>query len=357
MNAKNGTGKEVKYPKSELNLWKIDPGNNSIYDIDKTFERQYSMLVKGQPKENVELYRDYLKRAKFEGISVVRRVNYIRALRVFKEVIGRKPLSEISKEDTDGFLDAVSGNSPATMQMRFYCLRKFLQFIGKGELVEGVRPPNPSGVKVKASDLLSREDVQKMVDVVGTTRGKAFVTMLYESGARIGELLNVQIRDLEFDEHGVKVSLDGKTGRRLVRLVESASYLREWVDLVKKTHPDAPYLWFGLNDQEPAKHPAVLKFVKELGKKANLGKNVYPHLFRHSRASELAQKLREPQLRAFMGWTGASDMPQVYIHLSAQDMDEAILGLYGNCSVKSESESLDEMRKFYEVWKAMKALD
>jgi len=348
METKNGTRNGVKYPKSELNLWKIDPGNNRIYDIDKTFERQYSMLVKGQPKENVELYRDYLKRAKFEGISVVRRVNYIRAMRVFKEVIGTKPLSKISKKDTDRFLDAVSDNRPATVQMRFYCLRKFLQFIGKGALVEGVKPPNPTGVKVKASDLLSREEVRKMADIVGTTRGKAFVMMLYESGARIGELLNVKIKDLEFDEHGVKVSLDGKTGRRLIRLVESADYLREWLDLVKKTHPNTPYLWFGMNDQEPAKHPAVLKFVKELGKKANIGKNVYPHLFRHSRASELAQ---------FMGWTGASDMPQVYIHLSAQDMDEAILGLYKTRNSERETDSeLDEIRKFYEMYKKMKAL-
>jgi integrase len=179
--------------------------------------------------------------------------------------------------------------------------------------------------------------------------------MLYESGARIGELLNVELKDLEFDSNGVLVEINGKTGKRRIRLVESAKLLRQWVNEIKEKHPRTPYLWFGDDELMPSKYAATTKFLRKTAKLAGLRKKVNPHLFRHSRASELAQKLREPQLRAFMGWTGASDMPQVYIHLSAQDMDKAILDLYKTDETKT-NEPLDEIKDFYMFWKKMKAL-
>jgi integrase len=211
-------------------------------------------------------------------------------------------------------------------------------------------------VRVKASDLLTREDIQKLLDACSTKRGRAFISMLYESGARIGEILNVKLVDLVFDEHGVLVSLDGKTGRRRIRLVESAEFLRDWVNEIKLTHPKTAYLWFGIDDSSPSQYATTCKFLRKLVKKAKLRKKVYPHLFRHSRASELAQKLKESQLRAFMGWTGSSDMPRIYIHLSAQDLDNAILDLYKTEETKDKTE-LDEMTKFFAMWKQMKALN
>jgi integrase len=178
---------------------------------------------------------------------------------------------------------------------------------------------------------------------------------LYESGARIGELLNLEIRDLEFDCDGVLVYLDGKTGRRRIRLVESVAYLRRWLDEIRKNHPSVRHVWFGPDGKEPSKYPACMKFLKKTAREAGLRKKVYPHLFRHSRASELAQKLKESQLRAFMGWGAASDMPRVYIHLSAQDVDKAILQLYKPARTE-ENNDMSEFMQFYQMFKKAKAL-
>jgi len=360
MNAGLGTELEGNVPKRALNEW--DSGNNRIYHIRATYEREFLRLAEGQPDENVKTYIDFLKRRKFEGISVVRRLNYIRALQVLKRVKGDKTLSGLCKSDIDAFLEAVSKHSPATTKMRFYCLKTFLKFIGRQELLDGIKPPSEGEIKVRASDLLTREDIQKLIDACCTTRGRAFVSMLYESGARIGEILNVEVKDFEFDANGVRVYLNGKTGRRRIRLVESARYLREWFKEIREAHPKTPYVWFGENENEPSQYATTVKFIRKTARLAGLRKKIYPHLFRHSRASELAQKLKESQLRAFMGWGAASDMPQVYIHLSAQDMDKAILELYKTENSKPGTEDcaqhsdLDEIRKFYEMWKQFKAL-
>ena len=352
--------RKVDVPKGAPNEW----DNNQIYNISRTYERHFARLIARQPKENVELYTRFLKRMKIAGISIVRRLNYIRSLLILKKILKGKLVSEVGKEHIDSFFDEVSHNSSATIQMRFNCLKKFLRFIGKGEVVDGIKTHRKKEIRVRAGDLLTREDIQKLLDATSTKRGRAFILMLYESGARIGEMLNVRLDDLEFDQHGVLASLDGKTGRRRIRLVESAQYLKDWVNEIKLTHPDTPYLWFGIDDRRPSQYATTVKFLRQTSGKAGLRKKISPHLFRHSRASELAQKLREPQLRAFMGWAGSSDMPQVYIHLSAQDMDKAILELYKTenskletvvCAQHSASE-LDEIRDFCRFWRAMKSM-
>jgi len=343
-------------PEVKVSEWDVDPRNNRIYNISRTYERELNRLMAGEPNRNVATYTTFLKRMRLEGISVVRRLNYIRALQALKKANPGFLVSELGSKEIERFLEGVSGNSQATFQMRFHCLRKFLRFIGKEELVKDVKAPNKKEIKVKASDLLTREDIQKLVDACSTARGRAFIMMLYESGARIGEMLNIELRDVEFDENGALVEINGKTGKRRIRLVESAPLLRKWIAEVKKEHPRTPFLWFGTND-EPSQYAATVKFIRQTAKRAGLSKKVNPHLFRHSRASELAQKLREPQLRAFMGWTGGSDMPQVYIHLSAQDMDKAILGLYKAEDAKQVANtSLDEIAGFFEMYKKFKAL-
>jgi len=324
MKTKMGCGLKSEVPvwdnnqKVKTSEWDLELGNNRIYNLGREYERCFADLIDGQSKENVELYSEFLGRAKFEGIGIVRRRNYMRALRMLKGITGDLPLKELEKRHVDAFLSEISGASPGTRQIRFYCLKKFLVFLGKEEFLKGVKPALSKDIKVKPGDLLTREDLQRLLEACPTARGRAFLMTLYESGARIGEMLNLEVNDVEFDQNGALLDLDGKTGRRRIRLVESAESLRRWMGEIKKEHPKAAFVWFGPDEGEPSNYAATVKFLRKTARMAGLRKKVYPHLFRHSRASELAQKLKESQLRAFMGWGAASDMPRVYIHLSAQ---------------------------------------
>jgi integrase len=66
----------------------------------------------------------------------------------------------------------------------------------------------------------------------------------------------------------------------------------------------------------------VQRFVRKMAKKADIKKRVYPHLFRHTCATELAKDWTEPMLRTFLGWERNSNMPSVYTHLSGHDIEE-----------------------------------
>lgn len=55
------------------------------------------------------------------------------------------------------------------------------------------------------TDLLTREDVQALKDACQNTRDRAFIAMLYETGVRIGELIDLAVGDIEDHNHGRKV--------------------------------------------------------------------------------------------------------------------------------------------------------
>lgn len=60
-------------------------------------------------------------------------------------------------------------------------------------------------------------------------RDRTLFSLLYDSGYRIGELMTLKNKDLDFDQYGAVSSVAGKTGYRKVRVVgNSISYLREW---------------------------------------------------------------------------------------------------------------------------------
>jgi integrase len=193
-------------------------------------------------------------------------------------------------------------------------------------------------------ELLTKKEVQRMIDVADHPREKAFVSMLYESGCRIGEIATLQIKNITFDNLGCVIKVSGKTGDRRIRLVESTRFLARWISShPNKNNPESP-LWVGYGDKNNNKilcYNAHVKNLKLLVKKAEIQKKVYPHLFRHSRATELASHLTEFQLKKMFGWSMSSDMASVYVNMSGRDIDDAILKLNGIKKEKKELEPLN----------------
>jgi integrase/recombinase XerD len=268
-----------------------------------------------------------------EGMSTARRLKYYAALKVFLRVCSR--LVDCGREDIEEFLLLLRNEyKTSSQETNWYCCKAFLVWLGKEELFNGLKPRfKERGMKLP-EELLTREEVELLVKSAKTLRDKALISVLYESGCRIGELVGLLRRHVSFDEYGAVLIVNGKTGMRRVRLVESAFILSEWVDRVPKT-PDTP-IWpneFG----ERLHYRSIYKMIKKLMKGCSVNKNIYPHLFRHTRATHLADKLTEAQMKIHFGWSGRSDVPSVYVHLSGRDVEKAILKLYGINTRKEEA--------------------
>ena len=266
-----------------------------------------------------------------EGLAASRVVKYIYTLLQIEKMLGKR-FEKANREDIVKLVEKVERNKKWAEWTKHdfkVTLKKFYRWL-RGIQKRGVYPEEVDWITttVKNSnsrlpeEILTEEEVKRLVQVANNTRDKALVLVSYESGARIGELLNMRIKDVTFDDLGAVTMVTGKTGDRRIRLVASAPALAEWINSHPERENQEAFVW-------PIGYRAVDKLFKGLAKKAKVKKRITPHLFRHSRATHLATKLTEQQLKQLMGWTMGSKMAQVYVHLSGRDLDNALLELHG----------------------------
>ena len=300
-----------------------------IYNLKEKYRREVGKIKDwSTTADNKKLFLDFLDRRESEGIGVVQRIKYIDSVRTLVRFNG-KDFFSFAEKDLQDFVLSMDNFSPKTRHIKWYCVKKFFEFLGKKDLYINFKPRFVKKKIKLPEELLTQEEVNQMIQKARTIRDKALIAVLYESGCRIGELLTRKIKHMMFDKYGGALIVDGKTGQRRVRLIQSVPLLANYISNHPHGNPES-YLWISLNNYTtPIMHRVIMKMLDEAAKRAGIKKHVHPHLFRHSRATHLANKLTEQQLKVYFGWTNASEMASVYVHLSGRDVDDAILKLNG----------------------------
>ena len=224
-------------------------------------------------------------------------------------------------------------------------LRKFYRFI-RGITKSCQYPPEvewmsiaiPNNHKKLPEELLTEEEILKIIQKCGTLRDKALISLLAESGCRVGEIGAMKIKHVSFEKYGARITVGGKTGMRKILVINSSPYLQEWINQHPTNEDSDSYLWCG-NNTELISYARICGILGKAVKKAGIKKRVYPHLFRHSRATFLANRMSDSGLKNYLGWTQASKMAGIYIHMSGKDADEAILKMNG---IEVETEKIEE---------------
>jgi len=169
--------------------------------------------------------------------------------------------------------------------------------------------------------------------------------VLWETGGRIGEIANLKVGDLEFNKGECQANLYGKTGSRRVLLLESVRDLQEHLKVRNAKSPDDfVFVLIGTtNNGQPITYSSISRVLKKVLIDSGVKKKIYPHLFRHSRASYLASKgLNEAQLCSIFGWALGSKQVRTYIHLSLQQVQDAYKQIY---VIKKAEETKNDLIK------------
>jgi integrase/recombinase XerD len=307
--------------------------SDDIYKTKKQYLRKLEEIKNWNTSENNKKHiLEFLTKTEIEGISVVQRMKYFYSFKTLLKVVN-KDFECITKEDLEKFLLSMENYKPKTKNTRWYCIKKFFQFIGKDELFKDFKVNFNSLNRKLPEELLTEEEIKLMIENATNLRDKVFISTLYESGCRIGELLTRKLRNVIFDEYGAVLIVDGKTGMRRIRLINSVPLLANWISNHPfKNNPDA-FLWINLNTFKTqnrfVEYRTISKMLEEVAKKSGIKKKIHPHLFRHSRATHLAKYLTEQELKVFFGWSNSSKMASIYVHLSGKDIDNKILEIHG----------------------------
>ena len=192
-------------------------------------------------------------------------------------------------------------------------------------------------------EILTLQEVRKIVLHGKSIRDRAMISLLYDSGCRPSELLDLYRKDVIFDDDGLIVLFNGKTGGRRVRIIttlDSDKFLREYLLL----NSDDKLFDIGIE--------RLNQIVKKYSKEIRINKRVYTYIFRHSRATHLAKHLTEQQMKIYLGWSMGSRMVAVYVHLSGRDIDNKVLELNNNYNAFIPSESFKQfLLEQYQEWR------
>ena len=210
----------------------------------------------------------------------------------------------------------------------FYRFLLYKDYIDQdpSELLEGPRKSK------HLPTVLSLEEVNAMMAAIDLSsneghRNRAMMEMLYGSGLRVSELVNLQLSKIYLNEHYMLI--EGKGSKQ--RLVPLSPVAEEWFGYWMQERstwpvkPESKDIAFVNRYGRPLTRAMVFTIVRRLCEAAGITKTVSPHTLRHSFATHLLQNGAD--LRVIQQLLGHEDLAttEIYTHVDVQDLRKAIL--------------------------------
>jgi site-specific recombinase XerD len=273
-------------------------------------------------------------------------VNQKRILDQFGNYLGDKTFKDAAEQDVMEFLahkkEKVNDVTMQSFKIVIKLFYRFLYGLKRGEYpLQVVNVDNGNHTKsrspIRPEDIITKEDVAFLIKHCRNFRDEAMLVALYESGCRISEFANLNIGHLLFDEKGLVMLVNGKTGERRIRLIESVPYVEKWLENHPLRNDKSAPLWVTLKEsyRHEGKKNVRLKtytiawILGKIKQDSKFSKPLNPHALRHSRLTELSKFLSDGKLKVFAGWTGSSSMAGIYVHLGGKDLDDDLLQIAG----------------------------
>src|SRR3989338_5101484 len=194
-----------------------------------------------------------------------------------------KDPKQVTKKDVQDFLDSLveKDRSASTINLHLNALKFLFGEIYHKRLVVRIRHAKKPK---KLPSVLKQEETMRLIDAIENPRHKLMIQLLYSSGMRLSELINLKVHDLEFSkEHGWVRSGKGNKDRQFIIAEKIRSFLEDYIHENNLRY----FLFPGL--QGHISHRTVQVIVKKAAKKAGIKKNVHPHTLRHSFATHLIE--------------------------------------------------------------------
>ncbi len=287
----------------------------------------------------IDLFETFLSYLEFEKEFSKNTIeSYKNDLEDFKEylkLINKKP-EDIDKKDAFDYLIYLSRKKlkPSSLRRKISSIRSFYRFLIREELID--RDPTndltfPKNEK-KLPQILTVEEIEKLINVIPKNslkgkRDKAIIELLYSSGLRVSEIINLKIKDLDFNNNYLKCFGKGSK-ERIVPFGELAkNYIFDYLNEREKNNIKSEYL-FTTKKGEKLLRQEINNFLRVYSKRAKLKKKVHPHMLRHSFATHLLE--RGADLRSVQELLGHVDISttQIYTHLTKEYLKEIYLNTH-----------------------------
>lgn len=238
-----------------------------------------------------------------------------------------KSANEINAEKINQYIYRLISNGVKDLASIIKNLRSFIKYLKEKSIIEHMnhekydkiletilKTPN---TKPKPVETITEKEVDKLVNEASKLKYKTLIAVLYETGARINEILNVKIKDIIEDEYGFKIIIKtAKTTPGAARVIKYSGLLARWLqEHPEKENPEA-YLF-------PVSYKTFYNYITRLSRRV-LKRKVHPHMLRHSRATHLLKYLSPSTVMKIMRWNDIR-MVKRYEHIIPKDAEEQLL--------------------------------
>lgn len=180
----------------------------------------------------------------------------------------------------------------------------------------------------KLPNILTIEEVDNLLDIKLDTpfdyRNKAMLELMYSSGLRVSELINLELSDIDLNNNYVRCFGKGSK-ERIVPIGEYSSkylsiYINEYRDSMKKGYYTEKI--FLNNHGKEMTRQGFFKIIKKIAKDKDINKNITPHMLRHSFATHLLNNGAD--LRTIQEMLGHSSISttQIYTNVTNDILKE-----------------------------------
>ncbi len=266
-------------------------------------------------------YSEYLKYELNYSLLTIK--GYFNHIVEFNKYLNKHNIDykNLTKEDIINYLKYLDNKklSNRTISNKLSALRNYFDFLLEEKVIKiniFKLIKNPK-LEKKLPNFLSYEEIRKIFDSIKCNtvldyRNKLIIELLYASGLRVSELVNIKISDISFNERKIKVLGKGKKERITFYGIPCEKALN---DYLKVRNSDNEYLILNKYNQKISTR-AIQQIVDKISLNAAINNNISPHTFRHTFATHLLNNGAD--IKSVQELLGHSSLgtTEVYTHIT-----------------------------------------
>lgn len=278
-------------------------------------------------KDILEKYQIYLLavKQKEEKTTVSSYIEDIYKYLEYMENNKIKTALDIEYQNITNYLKYLDNNNYETSSIirKIVSIKLFHKYLSEEYKIKDVSSKiiNPK-LRRKLPNILTIEEVDNLLDIKLNTpfdyRNKAMLELMYSSGLRVSELVDLKLNNIDLDNGYVRCLGKGKK-ERIIPIGEIAiEYLKKYINEYRNSMKKGYYTEnvFLNNHGKNITRQGFFLIIKNIAKEKNIDKNITPHMLRHSFATHLLNN--GANLRTIQEMLGHSSITttQIYTNVS-----------------------------------------
>lgn len=278
-------------------------------------------------KERINEFKSYLMYEKMFSSNTVN--SYVRDLEEFNSFLESEYIKHVTYKDIRSYLAYMYNKkySSRTISRKLSAIRSFYKY----EVNKGVIKDNPclliSNPKVekKLPNYLSYNEIGTMLEVPDTfknnsLRDKLIIEILYSTGIRVSELVNIKVKDIDFYNNQILILGKGNKERYVIFGNTLKDMLKEYISIKN----DSEYLITNKYNKKMSTR-SIEEIVKKIVKIDGIKNKVTPHTIRHTFATHMLNEGAD--LRVVQELLGHENLKttEVYTHVSNERLRSVYL--------------------------------